>query len=93
MLNAPEHGIDYVERHILQDYADFDQLEVTDPYKNPKLAPDFRKCQKALKDRPGCQYDDQRGGPGQRPLRCVRWRRCLRMQERIRKCCINLILL
>lgn len=62
VLNAPEHGIDYVERHILQDYADFDQLEVTDPYKNPKLAPDFRKCQKAERSFSGCQYDDQRSG-------------------------------
>ena len=35
VLNAPEHGIDYVEKHVLQDYADFDKLEVTDPYKNP----------------------------------------------------------
>lgn len=50
VLNAPEHGIDYVEKHVLQDYADFDKLEVTDPYKNPKLAPILESA-KRLKDR------------------------------------------
>lgn len=50
ILNAPEHGIDYVETHILKDYADFDKLEVTDSYKNPKLAPILESA-KRLKDR------------------------------------------
>lgn len=49
-LRAPEHGIDYVEEHILKDYADFDRLEVTDPYKNPALAPILESA-KRLKDR------------------------------------------
>ena len=49
-LRAPEHGIDYVEEHILKDYADFDRLEVTDPYKNPVLAPILESA-KRLKDR------------------------------------------
>ena len=25
-LGVPEHGIDYIEHHVLQDYADFDKL-------------------------------------------------------------------
>lgn len=50
ILRAPEHGIDYVETHILKDYGDFDKLEVTDPYKNPKLAPILESA-KRLKDR------------------------------------------
>lgn len=49
-LRAPEHGIDYVEEHILKDYADFERLEVTDPYKNPVLAPILESA-KRLKDR------------------------------------------
>ena len=49
-LAAPEHGIDYVAEHILKDYADFDRLDVTDPYKNPKLAPILESA-KRLKDR------------------------------------------
>lgn len=36
---APEHGIDYVAEYVLTDYADFDKLEVVDPYKSPVLAP------------------------------------------------------
>ena len=31
-LAVPEHGIDYVEEHILRDYADFDKLEVKDRF-------------------------------------------------------------
>lgn len=50
VLRAPEHGIDYVEHHVLQDYADFDKLEVTDPYTNPMLAPILESA-KRLKDR------------------------------------------
>lgn len=49
-LRAPEHGIDYVEEHVLKDYADFDRLEVTDPYKNPVLSPILESA-KRLKDR------------------------------------------
>ena len=49
-LAAPEHGIDYVAEHVLQDYADFDKLEVTDPYKNPVLAPILESA-KRLKER------------------------------------------
>lgn len=49
-LAAPEHGIDYVAEHVLQDYADFDKLEVTDPYKNPVLRPILESA-KRLKDR------------------------------------------
>lgn len=50
LLQAPEHGIDYVERHILQDYKDFDCLEVTDPYTNPILSKILESA-KRLKDR------------------------------------------
>ena len=49
-LGVPEHGIDYIEHHVLQDYADFDKLEVTDPYKNPVLAPILESA-KRLKER------------------------------------------
>ena len=49
-LMAPEHGIDYVEEHVLKDYTDFDKLQVTDPYKNPVLAPILESA-KRLKDR------------------------------------------
>ena len=35
---------------MLQDYADFDKLEVTDPYKNPVLAPILESA-KRLKER------------------------------------------
>ena len=38
------------EEHILKDYADFERLEVTDPYKNPVLAPILESA-KRLKDR------------------------------------------
>lgn len=27
-LGVPEHGIDYIEHHVLQDYADFDKFEL-----------------------------------------------------------------
>ena len=49
VLDAPEHGIDFVAHHVLQDYADFDKLEVPDPYTNPKLAPILESA-KRLKD-------------------------------------------
>jgi uroporphyrinogen decarboxylase len=49
-LSAPEHGIDYVKHHVLQDYKDFDNLEITDPYTNPVLAPILESA-KRLKDR------------------------------------------
>ena len=39
-----------MEEHILKDYADFERLEVTDPYKNPVLAPILESA-KRLKDR------------------------------------------
>lgn len=49
-LYAPEHGIDYVTEHALQDYKDFDKLEVVDPYNNPVLTPILESA-KRLKDR------------------------------------------
>ena len=39
-----------MEEHILRDYADFDKLEVTDPYTNPVLRPILESA-KRLKDR------------------------------------------
>lgn len=50
VLKAPEHGIDYVEHHVLQDYKEFDRLELTDPYTNPLLSRILESA-KRLKDR------------------------------------------
>ncbi|MDD7362854.1 MAG: uroporphyrinogen decarboxylase family protein [Peptoniphilus sp.] len=48
---APEHGIDYVEEHLLADsYDGIDALEPVDPYKNDVLLP-ILESTKRLKDK------------------------------------------
>lgn len=37
-LFVPEHGIDYVEEHVLKNFDDLDKLTVPDPYTNPVLS-------------------------------------------------------
>lgn len=49
-LSIPEHGIDHIASHVLMDYKDFGNLEVTDPYHNPILTPMLERA-KELKER------------------------------------------
>lgn len=44
--HIPEHGIDYIVRPVLQDYADFDTLPTVDPYNNPVLTPFLERAAK-----------------------------------------------
>lgn len=62
-LYAPEHGFDYVTEHVLQDYKDFDKLEVVDPYHNPVLTPMLESA-KRLKERfPAVNMTTSMAGP------------------------------
>lgn len=49
-LHCPEHGIDNIEKHILQDYNDWDKTIDPDPYDNSILTPMLEKAIK-LKER------------------------------------------
>ena len=45
-LAYPEHGIDRIEKHILQDYDDWGKMDKADPYNNRVLTPMLEKAAK-----------------------------------------------
>jgi len=45
-LFYPEHGIDRIEEHILQDYDDWYKMDTADPYSNKVLTPMLEKAAK-----------------------------------------------
>lgn len=45
-LVYPEHGIDRIEEHILQDYDDWDKMDEADPYNNKILTPLLERAAK-----------------------------------------------
>ncbi|WP_425538848.1 uroporphyrinogen decarboxylase family protein [Microaceticoccus formicicus] len=51
-LSIPEHGIDSIKHHILQDYSDWDKLVEIDPYNNKILTPMLETAEKLRKEYP-----------------------------------------
>lgn len=62
-LFVPENGIDYVEKHLLNDYSDLDKIEDIDPRKNPILS-SILETAKILRDKfPDMNITTRSAGP------------------------------
>ena len=62
-LNYPEHGIDRIEEHILQDYNDWDKIVEIDPYNNRVLTPMLEKAAKVRERFPDMSISTGVAGP------------------------------
>jgi len=62
-LNYPEHGIDRIEEHILQDYNDWDKMVEIDPYNNRVLTPMLEKAAKVRERFPDMSISTGVAGP------------------------------
>jgi uroporphyrinogen decarboxylase len=59
----PENGIDYIDNHILKDYADFDKLKVPDPYTNAVLGNILNRARRIRETLPNYGFSISVAGP------------------------------
>jgi len=62
-LTQPENASDFIEDHILKDYADLDDLTVPDPYDNPVLCKIFNRARQVKAALPDYAFVTSLAGP------------------------------